>query len=483
MLTRLQVRGFKNLVDVDVRFGPFTCIAGPNGVGKSNLFDAILFLSELADKPFEEAARSIRGGEDVEGLFTAHGDKRMSFAAEMLIPQEGEDDFGQRVEAGATYVRYELDLKLEPARGQPTVQRIRLEREELSHIKKGEAKKKLAFLHAEQWLDSVVRTSRRRLPFISTTDAGDLVRMHSDRMGSGKAPTGEFPVSTLPVTALRSAQKWNRTALLTRREMQNWRVVQLEPSALRQPDRFGYAARLTTTGGHIPSTLFRIASNGKDLQHEGRVYAETANRLAQLTESIRMIRVDRDDARQTLTLMMTDRYGLELPARALSEGTLRFIALAVLQQDPLETGLVCLEEPENGIHPRRIDTMIRLLEDIAVDTDSPADSDNPLRQVIVNTHSPVVAGRVSEGDLLFARVTSARLGDRRIPKLTLAPLDSTWRPESGMGTISKGEAITYLLGISPPEENGSAEQQARKRRVVDRFHLGPLDIIGGGARE
>lgn len=28
MLTRLQVRGFKNLVDVDVRFGPFTCIAG-----------------------------------------------------------------------------------------------------------------------------------------------------------------------------------------------------------------------------------------------------------------------------------------------------------------------------------------------------------------------------------------------------------------------------------------------------------------------
>ncbi len=42
MLTRLKVSGFKNLVDVDVHFGPFTCIAGANGVGKSNLFDAIL---------------------------------------------------------------------------------------------------------------------------------------------------------------------------------------------------------------------------------------------------------------------------------------------------------------------------------------------------------------------------------------------------------------------------------------------------------
>ena len=41
MLTRFEVSGFKNLRDVVVDFGPFTCIAGPNGVGKSNLFDAI----------------------------------------------------------------------------------------------------------------------------------------------------------------------------------------------------------------------------------------------------------------------------------------------------------------------------------------------------------------------------------------------------------------------------------------------------------
>ncbi len=50
MLTRLKANGFKNLVDVDIRFGPFTCVAGANGVGKSNLFDAIMFLSALADK-------------------------------------------------------------------------------------------------------------------------------------------------------------------------------------------------------------------------------------------------------------------------------------------------------------------------------------------------------------------------------------------------------------------------------------------------
>ena len=60
MLTRLKVNGFKNLVDVDVRFGPFTCIAGVNGVGKSNLFDAIRFLSMLANETLIEAALSVR---------------------------------------------------------------------------------------------------------------------------------------------------------------------------------------------------------------------------------------------------------------------------------------------------------------------------------------------------------------------------------------------------------------------------------------
>jgi AAA15 family ATPase/GTPase len=75
MLTRLKVNGFKNLVEVDVRFGPFTCVAGANGVGKSNLFDAITFLSALADKSLVDAAASVRaekGGRLIsEAYFTA----------------------------------------------------------------------------------------------------------------------------------------------------------------------------------------------------------------------------------------------------------------------------------------------------------------------------------------------------------------------------------------------------------------------------
>ena len=46
-----ESKGFQELSQRGRVVGPFTCIAGVNGVGKSNLFDAIMFLSGLADRP------------------------------------------------------------------------------------------------------------------------------------------------------------------------------------------------------------------------------------------------------------------------------------------------------------------------------------------------------------------------------------------------------------------------------------------------
>jgi AAA15 family ATPase/GTPase len=81
MLTRLKVKGFKSLVDVDVRFGAFTCIAGANGAGKSNLFDAICFLSALADKSLLESAQAVRDETDVRSLFHRSG----AYAAQQMV--------------------------------------------------------------------------------------------------------------------------------------------------------------------------------------------------------------------------------------------------------------------------------------------------------------------------------------------------------------------------------------------------------------
>ena len=64
---------------------------------------------------------------------------------------------------------------------------------------------------------------------------------------------------------------------------------------------------------------------------------------------------------------------------------------AVLELDPEAQGVFRLEEPENGIHPGAASRRCwNCCSDIAADTHEPAGEDNPLRQVIINTHSPAV---------------------------------------------------------------------------------------------
>ena len=158
MLTRFKVSGFKNLVDVDIRFGPFTCIAGPNGVGKSNLFDALRFLSALAEgRTFLDAARSLDGGRgtEIDELFHRVGnrrDDRLRFEAEMIIPAEGTDDLGQKAAATITLVRYSLGLIARDGAGRGSSRKVEIEEERLDPIGVSRAKDHLLFRSGEDWL-------------------------------------------------------------------------------------------------------------------------------------------------------------------------------------------------------------------------------------------------------------------------------------------------------------------------------------------
>ena len=120
MLTRFEVSGFKNLENVSVDFGPFTCIAGPNSVGKSNLFDAIEFLSLLSDHNFIEACKLIRPTSqqrsDISSLFSTRviqGHENLRLAAEMILPSPILDEFKQEVIPERTFVRYDVEIAAE----------------------------------------------------------------------------------------------------------------------------------------------------------------------------------------------------------------------------------------------------------------------------------------------------------------------------------------------------------------------------------
>lgn len=487
MLTRLTVRGFKNLVDVDMSFGPLTCIAGKNASGKSNLFDAIRFLSFLSESSLSEAAarvRSLTGGTpDARSLFTQHlfgTQPTMRFVAEMVIPRRGVDDLGQAAEARVTFVRYSLSLGYRSPEESESRSELEILSEELDFIRVGDARKHLDFPHSAAWRRSAVHGGPRNVPFIST-EMGDngraVVKLHQEgRQGRPRL----HDAARLPRTVLSSSSAAETpTALLAKREMQSWRLLQLEPGALREPDSFREQPRLAVDGRHLPATIQRLTRGASAGIDGGDFLATLANRLALLIDDVGEVRIERDDARELYSLWVTDRFGMRHSARSLSDGTLRFLALATLEADPEFAGVVCLEEPENGIHPDRIPAMVALLHDLAVSTDEAVSEENPLRQVVVNTHSPGVVGYVYDDELLLAETRLVQGASSQVPAVKFQWLDGTWRAKANpsIRPLSKGRLLAYLAPHQPATEMGPRLTDVGPlRRVADREDLSQLKL-------
>jgi predicted ATPase len=512
MITRLKIDGFKNLVDVDIQFGAFTCIAGTNAVGKSNLFDAIRFLSDLTHKTLVDAAKSVRSegqkNSDIRDIFHKVGNiyaEKMSFEVDMILPKTGIDDFGQQATATTTAVQYKLVLGYKKVNDIIPQGDLEIIEEWLTPIKQSEALDSIKFhdnsdfrskpnkeqneikRKETEWKKSIITGFRRNsVQFISTEGENEnrKINFHQDGGSSGK-PAGRM-AKQLPKTILSSANAVeNPTTLIAKNEMKSWILLQLEPSALRKSDEFNSIknARLSEDGSHLPATLYRLKTENP----ERDIYQQLANRLSELIEGVKDIDIDKDEKRELLTLILKSKDNTPLPARALSDGTLRFLGLSVLELDSKSAGVICLEEPENGIHPEKIAAMLKLLQDIAMDTTIPVNEDNPMRQVIINTHSPLVVQQVPEESLLVAELKESTKDDNvRFKKSVFSALENTWRtrkvatlplfPQKDLHTISKGTLLAYLSATVPPiDENTNNESNegdfipsSKAKRVIDR---------------
>ena len=483
MLTRLEVTGFKNLHDFALDFGPYTCIAGRNGVGKSNIFDAIHFLSLLTENTINDAALKVRQvhdagestGEIADLLCAADGARsgRIELCAEMLVPRGVADGLGRRAESSSSFLRYEVALAYEgPSDASGPLGGLTLEREELRPIQARLAGRRLRFPHDKgRFRDSVVYNRRRGSPYIDTPGAngggqegreqsGTVILVHQD--GGSRGPSR--PV--LARQALRTIIGTENTVatptiLAARQEMRSWRMLALEPSAMRRPDRYTQAAGIAANGAHIPATLYQsalaAAKHGDDADD---VYGMVTSRLADLL-SVKKVGILRDDVRRLLSLTIEDDAGLQLPASAISDGTLRFLALAVLAEVSDECAVFCMEEPENGIHPDGLPAMNELLEDIAVDPYAPVaggnggeedneaaenGADNPLRQVIVATHSPYFVQLQEEANLLLARKAEQEGSEGVLHRLECVPVEGSWRCSAAEGrpALDKLALQSYL---------------------------------------
>ena len=443
MLTRLEASGFKNLVDFHLEFGPYTCIAGPNGVGKSNVFDAIRFLALLAEHTINDAARSIRVAPsndntgDLSGIFFGHESaagtapgqvRRFKLAAEMIVAPEVSDDFGRPAKVTSSFLRYEVGFRYEePSSDAGPFGGLVLEQEELRPLTVGQAHRHLRFPHSKaNFRNRVVYNRRYSGPYIDTEEwnGQKVIVVHQDggSRGRGQSAPAQGAMRTIVGTENTTATP---TILAARQEMLSWRTLALEPMAMRRPDAYTQQPGIGSDGAHIPATLQQAGTATSGTTTE-QALAAIASRLSDLVP-VTAVRVRRDDVRQLLSLELEERSGLRLPAHSVSDGTLRFLALAALAEGSEESVVFCMEEPENGIHPDNLKAMNLLLHDIAVDPDEPVGEGNPLRQVVVATHSPYLLHLQKRDEFVLARNVKRKSEYGVIEPLVCQPFRGTWR--------------------------------------------------------
>ncbi len=383
MITKIEIDGFKTFRNFQMEFAPLTVIAGTNASGKSNLFDALHLLSRLAEHDLKTAFEAQRG--DATEMFTIFNENMVSdqifIAVEMIVNKKVKDKFGGEAILKYTRLRYEIRIvKRVNSRNLPE---LVVGHEQLEAIKTKTDKwvnNNIPKSKIDFWRPKV-KSGRRGFPYIETES--DRISLRQDGGGGMKK---EFPLPNIfqPIITVVNSVDFPHV-LAAKDELLNWRFLQLNPEDLRMPSGYLDHDQITHSGKNLSAALFRIKRS------DPSALKEIERRLNLVLPNIKKLDVLDDKAGRQYVLKILNQDNRSFTSRVLSEGTLRLLALCTFLYDPEFSGVLCFEEPENGVHPARIKYTAKLLADLASDFSY---EDDLLNQVIVNTHSPVLVDAV-----------------------------------------------------------------------------------------
>jgi predicted ATPase len=416
MLRRLRIKSFKSIQDQTIELPRMTVLFGPNAAGKSNLLDALqCFSRAVTERTLKEAFSPPLRGYPVEAF---------SFPPEGL-PGLLESDlasftFEADVDTLLTGPHRRAESAESPACSEPKVTPVRLRyRVEISIEPKSGA-----LSVTNEYLARLTQKNKQAgAALIERKDSNLLVRRRRKASPPRKEKVGQN--HTLASDPVFSGENYPEIEAL-RREMSAWRTYYLDPRvAMRVAEPPSEVTDIGILGEKIAPYLYRLKMHP---EHRKRFQA-VVRTLRSVIPSVEDLDVDLDRRRGELDIRIRQN-GVEYSTRVISEGTLRVLALCALSVNPWGSALLSFEEPENGVHPRRLELIAELLVSLAV---------GQKRQLLVTTHSAqfcsAILKRKAEfpGDIALVSVRSQRGATEFRPFETPLPL---WESKEVMDALS-----------------------------------------------
>jgi len=320
---------------------PLLVVIGKNGTGKSTLFDAFGFLADALLVGVEEACDlKERGG--FERLISAGTEGPIKF------------EVYYRESPNERPITYELTVARDNS-GRPYV-----EEERLRQRRKGQ------------------KQSGRPFSFLILS-GGKGEAWAGEETFEGIEDSARVPVELtdsrkLGIATLGALKEHPRITKF-RNFLANWYLSYFTPDAARSLPMAGPQNHLNIHGDNL----------GNVVQYMERDYK---NRFKTILNSIsrKIPGVDRIDTKRTddgrLLLRFNDK-GFQDPffAQQMSDGTLKLFAYLLLLQDPEPPPFICIEEPENGLYHKLLETLAREFREHATGRRNAP-------QIFITTHQP-----------------------------------------------------------------------------------------------
>jgi hypothetical protein len=425
-----------------------------------------------------KAMQGIRG--EAGELFTKYPDGTTSdtirIAIELLVDRKAHFSDGREIDLKFARFRYELEIKAEKEKN--GLHQRYLDKQQLKILsnasdnwcKKYNISPNNNVIQESMTIDSGMVTSTTL-----EKDFNDIQRIIKEIISK---PTEEI---FNPNEAIEILLKLNEKRLeyeerhhiyldIARKELRSLSFYHPNPEALRKRSSTSAPSYLAPDGSNLPATLARIKA--EDLV----AFQFISHDITSLVSDVLSVDVEKYDAIDEYGIRVTTSDKRKFTAQALSDGTLRLLALATLRNDPQFHGTICIEEPENGVQPLYLNEFARLLHAMATDFADPERADEPLRQVIVTTHSPAFISQPEVIDHLLLATTPTRVSPQeKQPLLKVTRMEPVMTPETLKTMIPDPHedraSKYYTINIVKQYLDGDTLQQASEQLEQARSDL------------
>jgi predicted ATPase len=382
VLSKIEALNYRALRYVSQTLAPFQVLIGPNASGKSTFLDVVSFISDIVNNTAADAV-GLRSADFRDLTWLGQSDW-LELAVEAIVPNgignypklRYEIRIGIDAQTSESTMLSEILWLLTGAAASTTTENPQ---HLFSSMNGNHVKPPVRITSGSRqrakagWRKIVDKQPSGNDYFRSeTTDWNNTFRLGPKRSALGNLPEDEvrFPVST-----------WFKRFIT-----EGVRRIMLDSTALRRPSPPQSPRTFLPDGSNLPWVVHELEKDNPE-----RLASWVAHIQFALPDVKTISTIERPEDRHRY-LTVGYESGATVPSWAVSDGTLRMLALTILAYIPTPKGIYLIEEPENGIHPLAIEVVAKSLSSVYD------------AQILLATHSPIILSITKREDLLcFSR--------------------------------------------------------------------------------